>query len=773
MQQLGKIREKTSGSLPFQPSISLLHTLKKTRTLILIALVCILRMNLLLFSETEDASILTLERIFEKREFTPDQFGPALWLDDESGYTVIEQGKTGRDIVCYEPGTGIREIIVPAWRLIPSGQKAPLRIEAYSWSLDGTKLLIFTNPNHGGRRGVQGDYWILDLTSWELRKLGGGTRQGTIMAARLSPDGRKVGYVCQNNLFVEDIYTQEIFQLTNDGSDTLVNGASTRLYSGLNATGFRWSPDGRLIAYFQFNTGGVKDFYLINNTDSLYPKIIPIQHVMPGGLLPACRAGVVSVSEGKSKWLEIPGDPRNNYLVQMDWAAASNELLVQQLNRQQNSMKIFLADANTGSIRPIITEKDEAWLETHDLTWINNGRHFLWLSERDGWRHIYRISRDGKESRLLTPGNFDVIDIQSIDEQGGSLYYIASPDNPSERYLYRVPLDGSGKSDKVTPPDFRGTNSYQISPLAHWALHTHSTFDSPPITELIRLPRHETVHILVDNAELRQKLTLLKRHPAEFFRVDIGAGVELDGWCLKPPDFDPQKCYPVVFYVYGMPAGQTVLNSWGNDRYLWHLMLSQKGYLVMSIDNRGTAAPRGRAWRKIIYRKHGLLPSDDQAAALREILKRCSYVDSSRVGVYGWSGGGLVSLLLILRYPELYNTSMPGAYLSNHRFYHASFTERFLGLPQENPDDYKKTSALTYANNLKGNLLLIHGTGDDNVHYQNTEALINELIAAKKRFTLMAYPNRSHGMTEGQNTKYHLHDLYLWYLATHMPAGPK
>jgi len=762
-----------SGSSSFQRSIFPLHKSRKTQTLILIALIIILGMNPCLFSGTEDPSLLTLERIFDSREFAADRFGPALWLAHDSGYTVIEPGKTGGDIVLYDPETGGREIIVPAWRLISSGETAPLRIEDYSWSPDRTKLLIFTNTNRGGRRGIQGDYWVLDLTLWELRKLGGGADPGTMMAARFSPDGRKVGYVSRNNLFSEDLYTQQIRQLIKDGSDTLVNGVSARLYSGLNTTGFRWSPDSQRIGFLQFDTTGVKDYFLINNTDSLYPKIIPIQHVKPGGLLPACRAGVVSVSGGQIQWLDIAGDPRNNYLVQMDWAANSQEIVIQQLNRQQNTMNVFLAEASTGSVRPIMTEKDEAWLETYDLTWINQGRHFLWVSERDGWRHIYRISRDRKEIKLLTPGNFDVFDIQSVDEEGGSLFCTASPDNCGERYLYRVPLDGSGKSERVTPPGLKGTHSYQISPLSHWAFHTYSTFDSPPVTELIRLPKHETVRSLVDNAKLRQNLDRIKRRPADFSRIDIGEGVELDGWCMKPADFDPQKRYPVLFYVYGMPGGQTVLDSWGGDRYLWHLMLTQQGYLVMSVDNRGTPAPRGRAWRKIIYRKHGILPCDDQAAALRAILKRWPYVDPSRVGVYGWSGGGLMSLLLILRYPELYNTSMPGAYLSNHRFYHASFTERFLGLPQDNPDDYKKTAALTYVSNLKGNLLLIHGTGDDNVHYQSTEALVNELIAAGKRFTMMAYPNRSHGMTEGKNTKYHLHDLYLWYLITHMPAGPK
>lgn len=742
----------------------------------LAAIILILRFCPYLLSQEEDSSLLTLDRIFSLNEFIPESFGLALWLTDGSGYTVLERSESsagGKDVVRYDPESGRRNIVVPAWRLIPSGKRAPLDIEDYSWSPDKMKLLVFTNTNRGGRRGIQGDYWVLDLAFWNLRKLGGDAESGTMMAARFSPDGRKVGYVCENNLFVEDLFTYQRIQLTKDGSETIVNGSSTRLYSGLNTRGFRWSPDGQHIAYLQFDTEGVRDFYLINNTDFLYPKIIPIQHVKPGGRLPACRAGVISASGGETTWLKIPGEPRNNYLFQMDWAENSKEIVIQQLNRLQNMIQVLMTEVKTGEVRLILTEKDEAWLETNNLHWVEGGKQFVWVSERDGWRHVYLVSWDGKNVKLLTPGDFDVFDVQSIDEQHGWLYYIASPDNPSQRYLYRARLDGSGKVKPVTPKGLEGTHSYQISPFSRWAFHTYSTIDTPPVTELVRLPNHDTIRVLEEKTELRQKLDKIKRRPTEFFRIDIGEGVELDGWCMKPAAFDPEKRYPVLFYVYSMPAGQTVLDRWGGNRYMWHLMMTQQGYIVMSVDSRGTPASRGRAWRKIVYLKHGIFPSDDQATAAHAIIDRWSYVDPERIGVYGSSGGGLMSLLLIFRHPDLYKTAMAGYYLSNHRFYHASFIERFLGLPQDNPDAYKDTAAFMYAKNLKGNLLLIHGTGDDNVHYQSTEALINELIAHKKRFSVMVYPNRSHGLPEGQNTQYHLFDLYTWYLNTHMPPGEK
>ncbi len=622
------------------------------RFLLLAVFILSLGIYLPLSSELEDPSLLTLDRIFTRKEFVPQRFGPAVWLDDDSGYTVLEPSGSegaGRDIVRYNPETGQRDVVVPARRLIPSGEKAPLDIKDYSWSPHKMKLVIFTNTNRIGRKGIQGDYWVLDLSSWNLRQLGGDAEPGTLMAARFSPDGRKIGYIREHNLFVEDLFTSEITQLTQDGSESLINGASTRVYSGRSTRGLRWSPDGKSLAFLQFDITGVKDFIMINNTDSLYPKIISFQHVKPGEQLPSCRAGVVSVSGGEVTWLKIPGDPRNHYIYQLEWAQNPREIFIQQLNRLQNTMRVMMADAETGEVRSILVEKDEAWLETYRMRWVNKGKSFVWVSERDGWRHIYLVSRNGKQTKILTPGDFDVFNIQGIDEEKGWLYYIASPDNPSRRYLYRTRLDGSGRIKRITPEGRDGTHSYNISPRSGWAVHTFSTIDTPPHIELIRFPQHESIRVLENNAPLRERLKTIARAPTEFFRIDIGEGVELDGWCIKPPNFNPENRYPVLFYVYSMPAGQTVLDNWGRNRYMWHLMMAQRGYLVMSVDSRGTPAPRGRAWRKIIYKKHGIFPSDDQAAAVRAITARWSYVNPKKVGVYGWSGGGLMSLLCIFR----------------------------------------------------------------------------------------------------------------------------
>jgi dipeptidyl-peptidase-4 len=371
----------------------------------------------------------------------------------------------------------------------------------------------------------------------------------------------------------------------------------------------------------------------------------------------------------------------------------------------------------------------------------------------------------------VTRGPFDVISVQQVDEAGGWLYYVASPDNAAQRYLFRVRLDGSGLPERLSPASQPGTHGYTIAPRGKWAFHTWSSFGVPPVTELVSLPDHRVVRVLAANERARKSVAGLRRTPVEFMRVDIGDGVVLDGWLMKPPDFDPSKKYPLVFHVYGEPAGQTVLDAWGGRNYLWHLMLTQQGYLVASVDNRGTPAPRGRAWRKVVYGQIGILASKEQAAAAKELLKR-PYVDSSRVGVWGWSGGGSMTLNLMFRSPDLYHTGMSVAPVPDQLLYDTIYQERYMGLPDENRENYRLGSPITFADQLSGNLLVVHGTGDDNVHYQGAERLANALIKANKPFTFMPYPNRSHAISEGPGTSRHLYELLTRYLREHLRPGP-
>ncbi|MCG8650545.1 MAG: prolyl oligopeptidase family serine peptidase, partial [Pirellulales bacterium] len=383
---------------------------------------------------------------------------------------------------------------------------------------------------------------------------------------------------------------------------------------------------------------------------------------------------------------------------------------------------------------------------------------------------VYLASLDSGRLQAITSGNFDVIELLKVDTTSGWVYFIASPDAASQRYLYRVRLNGRDLS-RVTPQQWAGTHTYQISPDGKWAIHTRSSANEPPLTELVSLPDHRSVAVLEQNKSLREKLAKLDREPTEFFQVNIGDGILLDGWCIKPPNMDPTRKYPLLVYVYGEPAGSTVVDRWGGSSYLWHLMLAQHGYVVMSFDNRGTKAPRGRVWRKSVYKKIGILPPQDQAAAVRRVIQQRPYIDARRVGIWGWSGGGSSSLQAIFKYPDLYHTAIAVAPVPNQRYYDTIYQERYMSLPELNVEGFRQGSPINFAHQLKGNLLLIHGTGDDNCHYQTTEMLMDELIAHNKQFTMMAYPNRSHSIRERKNTTRHLRQLMTNYLLEKLPPN--
>jgi len=723
----------------------------------------------------QDESKLTIDRIFKGNEFYPGRFGPARWLKDGSAYTTLEpsaKARGARDIVRYDAASGSREILVEASQLIPATDSTSLSIEDYTWSPDQRLLMVYTNSKRVWRQNTRGDYWVFD--GKVVRKLGGDAKPSTLMFAKFSPDSRKVAYVREHDLYVEDLATGEITRLTMDGSKTVINGTFDWVYEEEwdDRDGFRWSPDSKSIAYWQLDASGVRDFYLINDTDSLYSYVIPVQYPKAGDTLSSCKVGVVPAAGGPTVWMQVPGDTRNTYIPRMDWAANSDEIVFQHINRLQNTDELMLGDSHTGKVHTILVGRDDAWFEVvNDLQWFDAGNRFTWVSEEDGWRHVYLCSRDGRMKRLITSEPFDVVNVEKIDETGGWMYFTASPDNPTQRYLYRVRIAGGGKAERVTPEDEPGTHRYQISPDGKRAIHFYSTFTEPTTIDLVTLPGHKTVRTLVDNTKLREKLSKLSRSKTEFFKLDIADGVTLDGWMMKPFDFDASRKYPVLVYVYGEPAAQTVLDSWGS-RSLWHEMLTQQGYIVVSVDNRGTPAPKGRAWRKSVYRQIGILASHDQAAAIR-IIRTWPYVDSTRIGVWGWSGGGSMTLNMILRYPDLYQTGMSVAPVPDERLYDATYQERYMGLPSQNEEGYRLGSPLAYAANLKGNLLIVHGSGDDNVHYQGTERMVNALVKANKQFTMMVYPNRSHGIFEGENTTVHLYNLLTRYLEQNLPAGPR
>ena len=740
-----------------------------------------------------DPTLLTLDTIFSYRAQT---IGWHQWQSDGSGYLMLEPSAASKgalDIARYDASTGAKTILVSSKSLTPPGASEPLNIEEFTLSADNQRMLIFTNSERVWRSNTRGDYWVLDLKSSRLKKIGGDAKPSTLMFAKFSPDATRVGYVRENNIYVENLADGRVTQLTSDGAQFIINGTFDWVYEEelFCRDGWRWSPDGTRIAYWRLDSSGVKEFRMINNTDELYPKITSFPYPKAGETNSAARVGVISASGGKTQWFDVPGDPRANYLPRMEWAASSDEVVIQQLNRLQNTNVVMIGDVRTGKVSPILTEKDNAWVDIAwgsidwdkrglargDVEWIDGGKRFLWTSERDGWRHVYSVSRDGKDVKCVTPGNYDLISVEMADVANGWLYFSASPENPTQKYLFRARLDGSGKAERMSPADQPGTHNYTISPRGDLAIHTYSSHNRVPLTDVVQLPQHKSVRTMFDNKELQERIAKLKPVEQEFFRVAVkdgneDEGAELDGWMLKPPGFDPKKHYPVLFHVYGEPWGQTVLDAWSGGQMMWHKMLAQQGYVVMSVDNRGTPAPRGRAWRKSIYRRMGIRNSLDQANAVRAISK-WPFVDSTRIGIWGWSGGGSSTLNAMFRYPDLYKVGMSVAPVPDIRYYDSIYQERYCGLPQDNPEEYKQSSPITFAGQLKGQLLIVHGTGDDNVHYQGTEALINALVAANKQFTMMAYPNRSHGIYEGAGTTRHLYGLLTRYLNEKLPVGPQ
>jgi dipeptidyl-peptidase-4 len=702
--------------------------------------------------------------------------GPGQWLEGGKAYRSTEPGETRP--VRIDTATGAATPLPPEPPYTPPRLNRP--VAGGTPSADGRKLLFATNSHTVMIRKTASDYWVLDKSDNSWHQLGAKSTAG-LMFAKFSPDGTKVAYLADMNpvkgsepkwnLYVEEIKTGSVKQLTTDATGDLIDGTSdwnNHEEFGL-ADCFLWSPDGKKIAYYQFDQSGVQDFTLINYTDALYPVITKYKYPKPGQTNSAVRLGVVSAVGGPTLWIKTPGDPRNTYIPYIEWTG-DNLIVLQHMNRLQNTNTVFIANPNTGALRQMFQDKNDSWVEVNrNLRWIEGGKRLLFTSERDGWRHLYAISREG-DARLITNAPFDMVSLAAVDEPGGWAYFIASPEQATQRYLYRARLDGS-KTARITPANQSGTHTYNISPDCHWAFHSVSKFDSPGETDLVGLPDHKVVRVLDDNGALKAKVAPILAGRTEIVHIPVGHDTTIDGWLIRPGKFDPSKKYPIIISVYGEPAASTVNDSWGANNRLLMAALADDGYLVASFDNSGTPAPKGTHWRKVIYGSVGVLASEEQAAALRGLAATHPYVDLTRVGVFGWSGGGSMTLNLMFRHPELYSVGVAGAPVADQTLYDSIYQERYMGLPADNAKGYHDGSPINFADGLKGKLLIIHGTGDDNVHFQGTQRLLNKLISLNKQFHFMEYPNRRHGV-QGSDPA-HLDTLRYSFFEEYLPAGPR
>jgi dipeptidyl-peptidase-4 len=737
----------------------------------------------------EADTMLTNEAIFKDYSYDTKKPGQIRWLEDGSGYTALETVEAYRDveperdeegevidwaqdIIFYDPATLEPKVLVSAEQITPEGVEKALSIDDYIWSDDRSKLLIYTNSVKVWRTKSRGDYWMLDVATGDLWQLGGDeAEESTLQFAKFSSDASRVAYVRSDNIYVQDLDSRAIDQLTADASETVINGLFDWVYEEeFHAKdGFRWSPDGKKIAFWQLDTSAAQDFTMINNTDTLYPVVTRFPYPKVGEENPAARIGVISLDSKQVVWAKLPGVAKDMYIPRMDWANGSTHLLVQQLNRKQDTNHVYSVSAQSGELTTVMVDQEQEFIEVYDdVSWLKEANDFVWISEQSGWRHIHRVSADGQTIIDLTPGDFDITKMGAIDEAGGWLYFMASPEIIAQRYLYRTRLDGSGDMQRITPKEYSGNNHYQMSDDARWAIHTHSSFTQPPQTRLVSLPDHETKKVVEDNQALIDKLSEVNWGEHEFFQVETRDGLVLDGFIMRPPNFDASKKYPIINFVYGEPWGQTAQDVWGGSRHLWHMMMTQRGFIVATVDNRGTRTPRGRAWRRSIYGAVGILGSRDQSDALKAMTERWSYIDSERVGIWGHSGGGSMTLNMMFRYPEQYHVGVSRAPVPDQRLYDTIYQERYSGLLEDNEEGYREGSPINFASQLEGNLLLVHGTGDDNVHYQGSERLINELVKHNKQFELMSYPNRSHGLREGEGTQLHLHSMMTHYFEEHL-----
>jgi len=732
---------------------------------------------LLLLTVPGQSQKLTLEDIYVNHTYSTERFGPVKWYKNGEGYTSLEQSAEGKgnDIVLYQTTSGDKKILVSASRLIPQGKDKPLWISNYQFSKDGNYLMVFTNTQKVWRDHTRGDYWVLNIHTGNLIQIGRNLPPASLMFAKFSPDSKHVAYVSEKNIYVEDVAGGNIEQLTHDGGGNIINGTTDWAYEEEFALrdAFRWSHDSKKIAFWQINTEGVGIFTMINNLDSVYAQTISFAYPKVGTTNPEAKIGVINLHDKQIVWMNIEGDKRNNYLPKMEWTANADELVIQQINRRQNINRIILANAVSGATKVIFTEETKSWTgAVDDLTWINDGTEFTWKSDRTGWLHLYLVSSDGNHMQQITKGDFEVIQSLGIDEKTGVAFFMASPEKPTQRYLYKTKIYGKGQPERLSPDNETGHHYYNISPDKKYAIHTFSNHNTPPVIDIVSLDDHKLIRTLKDNNALKQKFTNLNIQLKEFFRIPVEDSLLLDAYIVKPPDFDPNKKYPVIFYVYGEPAGSTVQDRWsGND--LWDYFLSQQGYIVISVDNRGTKVPRGREWKECIYKKIGIVASFDQAAAARYIMQEWDFIDKDRIGIWGWSGGGSMTLNCMFRFPEIYKTGVAIAFVSNQIFYDSFYQERYMGQVQDNEYGYKEGSPLTHSGGLEGNLLLIYGSGDDNCHYQNLEVLVDKLIKENKYFSMIEYPMRTHAIREREGTTLHLRTSMFKYFLQNLPAGGK
>ncbi|MFD2513862.1 S9 family peptidase [Pontibacter locisalis] len=697
-------------------------------------------------AQAQQKKDITLEDIYRKGTFRSQSVYGVNWMKDGQYYSsqVPDEQNKVYDIVKYDVTTGKPvSTIIEGENLVPAGSSKPIRFDDYTFSSDEQKVLFSTDTEQIYRRSSKADFYIYDIPTKKLTKLSDGGKQ---MYASFSPDAKRVAFARENNMFVVDLANMKETQITADGKfNSIINGYSDWVYEEefSFAKGFHWSPDGKKIAFYTFDETNVPEFNM-QMWGELYPQDNKFKYPKAGEANSKVKVSVYDVASGKIVKMDT-GSEDDVYIPRIKWTNDANLLSIQKMNRLQNTLEILHANATTGSSNVVLKETDKAYIDvTDDLTYLKDGKHFIHSSEVKGFNHLYLYNMNGKLVRQITDGNWEVSEFVGYDEKNDRLYYMSTEVSPLERHLYSINSKGK-KKQRLT--DKEGTHRVNMSNDFKYYLDYYSAANTPPSVSLHTAKDGKLIKVLEDNQKLKNTLAQYNIAKQEFFTMNTADGTKLNGWMIKPTDFDPNKKYPVLMFVYGGPGSQTVNNSWGGNNYLWHQVLADKGMIVVSVDNRGTGA-RGAEFKKATYANLGKYEIEDQIEAAKWLGKQ-SYIDKDRIGIWGHSFGGYMTLLGLTKGDGVFRAGISVAPVTSWRFYDTIYTERFLKTPQENAAGYDDNSPLMFADKLQGDLLLIHGTGDDNVHFQNAVAMQDALISANKQFESFYYPNRNHGVGGG------------------------
>ena len=685
---------------------------------------------------------ITLENIWKTYDFYPKSVSGFNSMQDGNFYSKIDEKEENTEINKYSFRSGQKV------RTLVNSKNLDIDISNYTFSDDEKKILFATETQSIYRYSSKSIYYTYDIRTKKLEKLS----DDMVMYADFSPSGNKVAYVNANNLFVKDLSSGAITKITSDGElNRIINGATDWVYEeefGL-VQAFFWSPDGKQIAFCKFDESEVKEFSMDMFKNELYPSQYEFKYPKAGEDNSKLSIHLYNLEKNETSVISLNKD--YEYLPRMNWTKSSEILYVLGMNRHQNELDFILYNTSNKTSEVLFSENDKYYIDIHDnTTFTDNGKSLIWSSEKSGFNHLYLVNLEDGSMQQITSGDWEVTKYHGMNSNGNKVFFTSNEEGVINRSLYSIDLDGS---NKIKLSSGIGTHSSRFSNGMKYYSNTFSTADTPPYISLHNYTGEE-IRVLENNSQLTNKMKEFDLTNKEFFSFTTSEDVSLNGWIIKPSDFDENKEYPVFMFLYGGPGSQQVLNSWGWFNYFWYQHLAQKGYIVACVDNRGTGG-RGAEFKKMTYQQLGKYETIDQIEA-NKYLASLEYVDGNRIGIQGWSYGGYMSSLAITKGADVFKMAIAVAPVTNWRYYDNIYTERYMRTPQENASGYDDNSPINHVDSLKGSYLLIHGTADDNVHVQNTYEMVSALVKANKQFDLFVYPDKNHGIYGG-NTRLHLY----------------